>query len=84
MDESVSAAIAKLQANPAWLDLSGKYFVLIGATSEMGPLKFLLSHGANVIGIARPSGKWAGLLETARHFLFGRFFAAFSPKPGAF
>jgi hypothetical protein len=66
MDESVPAAVARLQANPAWLDLSDKYFVLIGATSEMGPLKFLLSHGANVIGIARPSGKWAGLLETAR------------------
>ena len=45
MDQTLCDAIAKLQANPDWLDLSDKYFVLIGATSEMGPLRFLLSHG---------------------------------------
>ena len=45
MDETLCAAISRLQANPEWLDLSDKYFVLIGATSEMGPLQFLLSHG---------------------------------------
>ena len=67
-DSSVGDAIARLQQQPQWLDLSDKpfVFVLIGATSEMGPLRFLLEHGAHVVAIARPSGKWAGLLETAR------------------
>ena len=31
--------------------------MLIGATSEMGPLDFLLKHNATVVGIARPSGR---------------------------
>ena len=67
-DSSVGDAIGRLQQQPQWLDLSDKpfVFVLIGATSEMGPLRFLLEHGAHVVAIARPSGKWAGLLETAR------------------
>ncbi len=47
MDQTLCTAIGRLQANPGWLDLSDKYFVLIGATSEMGPLKFLLSHGGS-------------------------------------
>jgi len=34
-----------------WLDLSDRYFVLLGATSAMGPLNFLLSHGANIIAV---------------------------------
>lgn len=37
----------------------------MGATSEMGPLEFLLQHNATVVGIARPSEKWRGLLEKA-------------------
>jgi hypothetical protein len=43
------------------------YFVLLGATSEMGPLKFLLDRGANVIALARGgASKWAQLIEHAR------------------
>ena len=34
-----------------WLDLSDKYFVLIGATSAMGPLDMLLKYGANIIAL---------------------------------
>jgi hypothetical protein len=34
-------------------NLKDYYFVLIGATSEMGPFDYLLSRGANVIAIAR-------------------------------
>jgi len=48
-------------------DLSDLYFVLLGATSEMGPLKFLLDRGANVIAIARGgAAKWAELVKHAR------------------
>ena len=43
----------------AFSDLSDLYFVLLGATSEMGPLEFLLERGANVIAIARSGEqKW--------------------------
>eukprot|EP01084_Bolivina_argentea_P227908 384995_1 len=49
-----SAAEEMLEVNnnkDKWLDLSDKYFVLLGATSAMGPLYFLLSHGANIIAV---------------------------------
>merc|ERR1711936_408115 len=39
--------------------LKGKWFVLLGAGSEMGPLKFLLTFGANVIAIrTRKKSGW--------------------------
>uniref|UniRef100_A0A6B2KYF3 very-long-chain (3R)-3-hydroxyacyl-CoA dehydratase n=1 Tax=Arcella intermedia TaxID=1963864 RepID=A0A6B2KYF3_9EUKA len=44
-------AIAMVVKNPEWLDLSDKYFVLLGAGSAMGPLLVLLSLGANVIAV---------------------------------
>jgi hypothetical protein len=37
--------------NSEWLDLSDKYFVLLGAGSAMGPLQTLLALGANIIAI---------------------------------
>ena len=52
-----------------WCDLRGKAFVLFGATSEMGPLHFLLEHGAIVIAIARQSStptKWKRLIAHAK------------------
>jgi hypothetical protein len=63
---SVAGQLQRLAEHEEWLDLTGRVFVLIGATSEMGPLEFLLAHNATVVGIARPSGKWRKLLETAR------------------
>lgn len=41
--------------------LKGKWFVLLGAGSEMGPLKFLLDSGANVIAVR--TRKQKGWLE---------------------
>lgn len=54
-----------------WFDLRGKVFVLIGATSEMGPLEFLLECGATVVAIARPNSrskplKWSRLLDKVK------------------
>lgn len=46
--------------------IKDKVFVVIGATSAMGPLKTLLSLGATVVGISRPSRKWADLIAFAR------------------
>ena len=46
--------------------LKGKWFVLLGAGSEMGPLKFLLTYGANVIAIrTRKSKGWLNMAKIA-------------------
>ena len=42
---------AVIKNQKQWLDLSDKYFVLIGATSAMGPLDMLLKYGANIIAL---------------------------------
>eukprot|EP00300_Choanocystis_sp_HF-7_P030509 c39361_g1_i1.p1 GENE.c39361_g1_i1~~c39361_g1_i1.p1 ORF type:complete len:745 (-),score=179.30 c39361_g1_i1:93-2072(-) len=48
---SCGQALKQVASTPKWLDLSDKYFVLLGASSAMGPIKFLLEHGANIIAI---------------------------------
>lgn len=53
MESSVKDNISSALTTQYYEDLSDLYFVLLGATSEMGPLKFLLDRGANVIAIAR-------------------------------
>ena len=50
--------------------LADKVFILIGATSEMGPTQSLLDLGATVIALARPSSKrdpdkWKRLINKA-------------------
>ena len=48
--------------------LKGKWFVLLGAGSEMGPLKFLLTFGANVIAIrTRKKSGWIEMGNFAIH-----------------
>jgi len=50
-----------------WFPLKNKIFVLLGAGSAMGPLKFLLDHGATVVAVDIPRpGLWARLIELAR------------------
>ena len=68
MEPSCAASIARVTANSAWLDLRAQpAFVLLGATSEMGPLNFLLARGATVVAVARPgSAKWDKLIAAAR------------------
>eukprot|EP00298_Acanthocystis_sp_HF-20_P012849 c20091_g1_i1.p1 GENE.c20091_g1_i1~~c20091_g1_i1.p1 ORF type:complete len:755 (+),score=355.57 c20091_g1_i1:24-2267(+) len=48
---SAAQAISQVIKTRKWLDLSDKYFVLLGALSAMGPLRVLLSLGANVIAV---------------------------------
>jgi hypothetical protein len=48
---SCGASLQQVVDTNEWLDLSDKYFVLLGASSAMGPLPLLLALGANVIGI---------------------------------
>lgn len=66
LEPDVAAAMTELHAHPEWLDLSQKVFVLIGATSEMCPFKILLSLGATVVAIARPSKRLNKLVEQTR------------------
>ncbi|KAK3237614.1 hypothetical protein CYMTET_52325 [Cymbomonas tetramitiformis] len=66
LEPDVAAAMTELHSHPEWLDLSQKVFVLIGATSEMCPFKTLMSLGATVVAIARPSKRLNKLVEQTR------------------
>jgi len=60
-------AIQMVADHPGMLDLSGHYFVLLGAGSAMGPLLLLLSLGANIIAIDLDrEGIWKRLIGLAR------------------
>jgi len=60
IDKWVSAGVIEVSCGHAmnevalrseWLDLSDVYFVMLGASSAMGPFEFLMNHGANVIAV---------------------------------
>ncbi|KAL7522975.1 hypothetical protein ACHAWX_007747 [Stephanocyclus meneghinianus] len=51
IEPSAGDAIIACVDNPNWIDLSDRYFVLLGAGSAMGPFEVLMSLGANVIAI---------------------------------
>ncbi|GMI41891.1 hypothetical protein TeGR_g11210, partial [Tetraparma gracilis] len=67
IERSAGDAICGCVDNPKRMDLSDKYFVMLGAGSAMGPFKVLMSLGANVVAIDldRP-GIWKNLIATAR------------------
>lgn len=55
----------KVQAM-AKVDLKGRWFALLGAGSELGPFKFLMERGANVIAIrTRRQAEWEKMKELA-------------------
>eukprot|EP00906_Rhabdomonas_costata_P026566 RCo037856 len=64
---STGAALTQVVDTKKWLDLRGKVFVLLGASSAMGPVGALLSLGATVVAvdIDRP-GVWRRLLQLTR------------------
>lgn len=56
IEKSCGDAIKAVADNEGeWCDLSDRYFVILGATSAMGPIKTLLYYGANVIAIDVPN-----------------------------
>ena len=56
IEKSCGDAIKAVADNEdEWCDLSDRYFVILGATSAMGPIKTLLHYGANVIAIDVPN-----------------------------
>jgi hypothetical protein len=67
IEPSAGEAIKGCVDNPGWIDLSDRYFVLLGAGSAMGPFLVLMALGANVIAIDldRPQ-IWKRLLTIAK------------------
>ena len=51
IEVSCGHALNEVARSSEWLDLSGLHFVMLGASSAMGPFEFLVSHGANVIAV---------------------------------
>jgi len=51
IEPSAAEAISMVVDNPTWVDLSSRYFVILGAGSAMGPYLVLMALGANVIAI---------------------------------
>ena len=64
---SAGSAIGQVASSEAWLDLSSKYFVLLGASAAMGPLHVLLGLGANVVAVSRGDNPetWERMLSAA-------------------
>jgi hypothetical protein len=67
IEKSAADAIGMVAQHPEWANLSNRTFVLLGALAEMGPLRVLLSLGANVIAVDldRP-GIWERLIGIAK------------------
>jgi hypothetical protein len=68
IEVSCAHALNEVVRSEGWLDLSDVYFVMLGASSAMGPYEFLMNHGANVIAvdIDRPH-IWKKLLTIAEN-----------------
>eukprot|EP00163_Fabomonas_tropica_P028758 TRINITY_DN5923_c1_g1_i2.p1 TRINITY_DN5923_c1_g1~~TRINITY_DN5923_c1_g1_i2.p1 ORF type:complete len:856 (-),score=285.68 TRINITY_DN5923_c1_g1_i2:238-2505(-) len=68
IEKDAADAIRACIDNPDLVDLRDKTFVILGATSAMGPIDVLLQHGATVVAIDldRP-GIWQRLLTKVRN-----------------
>lgn len=67
IEPSAGSAIKNCVDRPGYVDLSDRYFVLLGAGSAMGPFLALMALGANVIAIDLDrKGIWDRLLAIAR------------------
>ncbi|MGZ4684988.1 hypothetical protein [Oryzihumus sp.] len=64
LEPSAAEAVREVQAHPEWLDLTDQRVVVLGAGSEMGPLRALLSWGGDVVGVDLPRPEvWSRLAE---------------------
>ena len=67
IERSCGDAIRLVAATPEWLDLTDTRVVLLGAASEMGPLEWLCTWGADVIAIDLPRPElWDRIISVAR------------------
>ena len=54
LEPSAATALESVIGNPDWLDLSDRTFVLLGASSQMGPLEYLARWRANIAAVDLP------------------------------
>jgi hypothetical protein len=67
VEPSCAEAVRTVAANPQWLELSDLRFVLLGAASEMGPLRSLCAWGAEIVAIDLPRpALWKRVAQIAR------------------
>jgi hypothetical protein len=67
VEPSCADAVRAIASSPDWLDLSDLRFVLLGAASEMGPLRSLCRWGADVVAIDLPRPDlWKRITQAAR------------------
>jgi Protein tyrosine phosphatase-like protein, PTPLA len=67
IEPSAGDAIISCVDHPEYLDLSDRYFVLLGAGSAMGPFLVLMALGANVIAVDLDRDFiWSRLIKIAR------------------
>jgi len=66
IEPSAADAISMVIKNGKWVDLTDKYFVLLGAGSAMGPYLILMALGANIIAVDLDrAGIWERLIKIA-------------------
>lgn len=66
MEPDAAHAIREVVRHPEWLSMPGKKVAVLGATAEMGPLRALLSWGAEVVALDLPRPElWKTLLPLA-------------------
>ncbi len=67
VEPGFTQAINDVLDNPGWLDLSDITVVVLGAGSEMGPLRSLLRWGAHVVAVDLPRPElWRRIIDVAR------------------
>ncbi|MEP6796818.1 MAG: hypothetical protein ABI890_01665 [Lapillicoccus sp.] len=67
LEPSAAEAVRTIVAEPERLRLEGRRVAVLGAGAEMGPLRSLLSWGADVIGVDLPRPDiWARIIPVAR------------------
>ena len=62
MTDATRDALFDLIADPSLFDLTDQKIAILGAGAELSPARFLLSNGATVLAVARPSSKRLGEL----------------------
>ncbi|GAB3074193.1 hypothetical protein GCM10027080_17120 [Pedococcus soli] len=66
LEPSAADKVREVLDHPEWLDLSGRKVVVLGAGAEMGPLRALLSWGAEVVGVDLPRPDiWKRVVDVA-------------------
>ncbi|MDO5627479.1 MAG: hypothetical protein Q4G43_04070 [Mobilicoccus sp.] len=80
VEPDTAAAVGRVASHPEWLGLPGRTTVVLGASSEMGPLRSLLRWGADVAALDLPRPDlWSRLLTDVRRYA-GRMHVPTQPR----